>query len=217
MPKTRLKLLPYRAYKGVNRADPIRFYYWPVLGGLYRRRIELCLDECSGGGKVLEVGFGTGLSFLNLNELYEEIHGLDLTADIAEVQSVFEPLGIQTHLRLGNVMAMPYGDQLFDCVVLSSILEHLKPEEQATAFREIHRVLKPGGQVVYGVPVERKLMVFLFRVMGVDIRQHHFSTHEQVRLAAQEIFGTGKVNNLTLGLGLGSVYQVGNFQKAPAG
>ena len=46
-----------------------------------------------------------------------------------------------------------------------SILEHLRPDEQDAAFREIRRVLRPGGQVVYGVPIERRLMVFMFRLM----------------------------------------------------
>ena len=31
------------------KTDPLRFYYWPVLGRLYRRRVELCLARLSGG------------------------------------------------------------------------------------------------------------------------------------------------------------------------
>lgn len=82
MPKTRnlpkLKLLPYREYAGVDRNDPLRFYFWPVIGAMYRRRIELCLAECKGGQCILEVGFGSGVTFPNLAEIYEEIYGLDL-------------------------------------------------------------------------------------------------------------------------------------------
>lgn len=81
---------------------------------------------------------------------------------------------MKTFLQNGNVLNMPYEDGYFDTVLLISILEHLKPEEQSQAFAEIKRVLKPGGQVVYGVPVERPLMVFLFRMLGHDIRQGTF-------------------------------------------
>ena len=61
--KTKLKLLPYKQYGGVDEKDPIRFYYWPVIGSVYRRRVEMCLEKCQGGERILEVGFGTGLSF----------------------------------------------------------------------------------------------------------------------------------------------------------
>ncbi|MBM3126845.1 MAG: class I SAM-dependent methyltransferase, partial [Chloroflexi bacterium] len=142
-----LKLLPARAYKGINQYDPIKYYYWPVFGRMYRRRVELALEECSGGERVLEVGFGTGLAFPNLHDLYREIHGIDLTADIHAVRSVFEPMGIPLFLEKGDVLKMPYADGFFDTVLMVSILEHLKPSELIQAFAEVRRVLKPGGQM----------------------------------------------------------------------
>jgi ubiquinone/menaquinone biosynthesis C-methylase UbiE len=211
-----LKLLPRTEYKGVNGNDPIRFYYWPILGRMYRRRVELCLAECSGGQRVLEIGFGTGLTFLNLHEMYREICGLDLTADVERVGTVFSSCGIPTDLRQGNVMSMPYPNAHFDTVLLISILEHLKPIEQAMAFAEIHRVLRPGGQVIYGVPIERPLMVWMFRLLGYDIRQHHFSTEQDVRAAAAaEMKEVRVVRMPSFPRGLGDVYEVGHFAKNP--
>jgi len=212
--KIRLQLLPLQRYVGVDEKDPIKFYRLPVIGRMYQRRIELCLEQLTGGQSVLEVGFGSGVSFLNLSQLYQEIHGLDLTADVRQVGEMFASLGIQTELRNGSVLEMPYPDQSFDSVLLISILEHLQPYEQHQAFREIWRVLKPGGQVVYGVPVERPLMVFLFRLLGTDIRQHHFSTEADVRVAAQEVFGPGNITPMRGPLGLfGQVYEVGEYRK----
>src|SRR4030042_2559668 len=78
----KLKLLPYSEYAGVNRDDPLRFYFWPIIGRLYRRRVELCLGECAGGHRVLEVGFGSGGAFPNLSASYKEIYGLDLSASV---------------------------------------------------------------------------------------------------------------------------------------
>ena len=212
--KIRLQLLPLQRYVGVDEKDPIKFYRLPVIGRMYQQRIELCLEQLTGGQSVLEVGFGSGVSFLNLSQLYQEIHGLDLTADVRQVGEMFASLGIQTELRNGSVLEMPYPDQSFDTVLLISILEHLQPYEQHQAFREIWRVLKPGGQVVYGVPVERPLMVFLFRLLGTDIRQHHFSTEADVRVAAQEVFGPGNITPMRGPLGLfGRVYEVGEYRK----
>jgi 2-polyprenyl-3-methyl-5-hydroxy-6-metoxy-1,4-benzoquinol methylase len=119
----KLQLLPCGEYLGVNNDDPIRFYYWPILGRMYRRRVEMCLEECSGGKRVLEIGFGSGLTFLNLHELYQEISGLDLTADCGRIASQFAARGIQTDLRQGNILKMPFADDSFDTVLLISILE----------------------------------------------------------------------------------------------
>jgi SAM-dependent methyltransferase len=217
----KLKLLPYREYAGVGRNDPLRFYFWPVIGTMYRRRVELCLAECTGGERILEVGFGSGVTFPNLAEIYEEIYGLDLNAPVEDVAAVFRARQIQTHLQNGSVLSMPYENDFFDTVLLISILEHLKPYEQIRAFREIRRVLKPTGQVVYGVPIERRLMVFAFGLLGCDIRRHHFSTEKDVFNAAAGVLDQVRVARMppllssdrkTRGL-FGPVYEVGHFIK----
>jgi ubiquinone/menaquinone biosynthesis C-methylase UbiE len=213
-----LQLLRTDEYVGVNDDDPIRFYHWPLIGRMYRRRVELCLGECRGGERVLEIGFGSGLTFLNLHEQYKEIHGLDLTANAAAVQAAFAKRNIHTQLRQGNVLEMPYPDNQFDTVLLISILEHLKPADQPRAFAEIRRVLKPGGQVVYGVPIERPLMVFMFRRLGYDIRQHHFSTERDVSSAAGQIMQKVQVVQMCSTPSIfGAVYEVGHFVKLSAG
>lgn len=211
---TKLRLLPYKEYKGVEKIYSVIFYYLPVFGAMYRRRVELCLAQCKGGDGILEVGFGSGLTFLNLNEKYKQIHGLDLTCDVNVVGGVFKARNIQTDLRNGNVLSMPYADNQFDTVLLISILEHLKPDELAQAFREIQRVLKPGGQVVYGVPVERPFMVFMFRLLGYDIRQHHFSTERDVECAAEKTLRKDSVQAMkSIPAFFGNVYEIGHFTK----
>lgn len=210
----KLKLLPYKHYVGVNHNDPIRFYYWPIIGPMYRRRVELCLAECKGGERVLEIGFGSGVTFLNLHGMYKEIHGLDLTASANDVMATFREKQIETYLLNGNVLNMPYADNYFDTVLLISILEHLRPEQQVQAFQEIRRVLKPGGQVVYGVPIERPLMVLMFRLLGYDIRELHYSTEKDVFEAANSVLvKTRHIQMKSLLSFLGSVYEVGHFVK----
>jgi len=109
---------------------------------------------------------------------------------------------------------MPYEDDFFDTVLLISILEHLKPSELDEAFRQVRRILKPGGQVVYGVPIERRLMVLVFRLLGFgfNIREHHFSTEQDVSAAAERALKEVQLIQMTSFLG--AVYQVGHFIKA---
>ena len=218
MPKTsvlpKLKLLPYREYASVDRDDPLRFYFWPIIGRMYRRRIEMCLAECTGGQCILEVGFGSGVTFLNLNDSYQEIHGLDLNASVGDVTAVFRTKQIETHLQNGSVLSMPYEDDFFDTVLLVSVLEHLKPFEQTQAFREIRRVLKPEGQAIYGVPIERGVMVLMFRLLGCNIRKHHFSTEKDVFNAADSVLDKVRVVQMqSIPSLFGPVYEIGHFVK----
>jgi ubiquinone/menaquinone biosynthesis C-methylase UbiE len=213
--RTKLKLLPQDRYLTANPTDPIRFYSYPIIGGLYRGRVEMCLEELSGGEKILEVGFGSGLTFLNLREKYREIHGIELEADVEAVTALWRSEGVETHLRRANVLELPYADATFDSVLLISILEHLKPYEQELAFREVRRVLKPGGQVVYGVPIERRFMAFMFRVLGYNVRELHFSTERDVFDAAASVMSNAARKQLRWPI-IGAMYEVGHFMKRDA-
>lgn len=209
-----LKLLPFNCYVGIDADDPLRFYFHPIFGYFYRQRVELCLGQLTGGERVLEVGFGSGVSFLNLRDQYKEIWGIDLAASAGEIAELFRAEGVETHLQNGSVLSLPYPDDFFDSVLLISILEHLRPDQQVPAFTEIRRVLRPKGQVVYGVPVERPLMVLLFRLLGVDIRKHHFSTERDVANAAIQVFGPGTLRLMRSPTRIGmAVYQTGHFCK----
>ena len=213
-PRRKLKLLPRRAYRDVRLTDPLRFYFLPFFRTLYQRRVELCLTECRAGGRVLDVGFGSGVTFPNLDELYDEIYGIDSCARADEVAEAFAELGIETHLRKGNLLDLPYREAFFDTVLLVSVLEHLRPVELPRALREIHRVLKPGGQMVYGVPVERPLMVLAFRVLGYNIREHHFSTEQEIGAEAREHLAEVRMSTMSFPL-CGKIYEVRHFLKTP--
>lgn len=208
----KLRMLSLHEYAGVNKDDPIRFYNHPIVGSIYRERVEKCLSSLSGGSRVLEVGFGSGVTFLNLNEMYKEIHGLDLTADVKSVASTFEKLGIRVSLKNGSVLELPYDDDSFDSVLLISILEHLRPESLTLAFKEIRRVLKPGGEVVYGVPVDKIIMDYAFRLLGYNIKKYHFSDQRQVEDAAKTVFKEGAISGISVWF-FGKLYEVGRFIK----
>ena len=210
-----LQLLPYKEYRGILKEYSVIFYYLPIFGYMYRHRVELCLAECTGGDNILEIGFGSGLTFLNLNTMYKKIHGLDLTCDVKQVSHVFASHGVYPDLKNGKVLKMPYADDQFDTVLLISILEHLKPRESEQAFGEIKRVLKPGGQVVYGTPVERPFMVFMFGMLGCKIRDHHFSTEKDISHTARRFLKKVSVRPMkAFPAFFGDIYEIGHFIKS---
>jgi ubiquinone/menaquinone biosynthesis C-methylase UbiE len=212
----KLRMLKREEYLVLSESDPLIFYYLPFFGSLYRRRVELALNECQGGERILEIGYGSGLTFLNLAERYKEIHGLELFSNPQQVEEMWKKHGVETDLKQGDLLSLPYESGYFDTVLLISTLEHLKPTDQPTAMAEFQRVLKPGGHLVYGVPIERPLMQAAFRMLGYDIREHHFSTEKDVATAASKYFKQIRLRQLKSPIPLtGAIYEVGHFGKAP--
>lgn len=212
----KLSLLPRANYEIGLGSDPINYYFWPVLGDLYRKRVEIALNECAGGESILEVGYGSGVAFLNLSKKYKFIFGVDTSAVPDLVAAVFSQYGISPNLHKGCItnLAM-FESNSFDTVFAISILEHLKSDQLESALKEISRVLKPGGQLVYGVPVDRKMMTVAFSLLGHNIKNIHFSSYKEIEKAVRVVFESGMIINMASWIPfVGPIYQVGNFKKA---
>src|SRR3990172_502042 len=90
-----------------------------------------------------------------------ECYGIDIAETTAlKALTRSRVLAIPVRITVGDVSAIPFPDNTFDCLYTMGTLEHL-PEAEA-AFAEIARVLKPDGVAVIGVP--NKNDPFLFSI-----------------------------------------------------
>ena len=98
-------------------------------------------------GKLLEVPVGTGILTMPLYQTLPQadITCLDYSPDMmGRAQEKAEHLRLKNvTFRQGDVGALPYADDTFD-IVLSLNGFHAFPDKEA-AYREVFRVLKPGG------------------------------------------------------------------------
>jgi len=64
------------------------------------------------------------------------------------------PGGFKNGVRCEDVQNLTWPDQSFDVCTSSDVFEHVP--DDARAFAEIHRVLRPGGKAVFTVPMSRQ-------------------------------------------------------------
>jgi len=155
---------------------------------MYRSRVARTLSLLPYGSRVLEIGYGSGVSFLNLSRKFNEIHGIDVHDRPFEVAQSFAEAGMTLDLRQGSILNLPYENDTFDAAVAISIHEELPPEVQNKAFSEVRRVVRQGGCYVVGVPGVNFTMNTAFYLLGCNIRKYHVTTDCQVQDAMADNF-----------------------------
>ncbi len=188
-----LQMLSARQYAWTSKADPIRYYRLPFVGRLYCKRVARCVDLLPGGSRLLEIGYGSGVSFLNAAQKFEEIYGLDVHDQANQVAASFTGTGIRMNLRQGSVTSLPYADEMYDSAMAISVHEELPYEQQRKAFGEVYRVLRPGGCYVVGVPGVNILMNSALYALGCNIGKYHVTTERQVLALMGERFNIESV------------------------
>lgn len=101
------------------------------------------------GGRVLEVGFGSGLNLRYYNrDQVEALVGLDPSRELGKlVRNRSRDLGFPLRLVHESAEAIPEEDESFDSVVLTFTLCSIPDPRRA--LEEMRRVLKPGGALYF--------------------------------------------------------------------
>lgn len=117
--------------------------------------------------------------------------------------------GLKAVDAAASALGLPFRDGTFDCVLCSSVLEHL--EEPEKAVREAFRVLAPGGAAVYAIP-------FLWHVHEEPRDFYRYTVHGLEYLFAKAGFREVEVTALSgfwLTFGQLFVYQLYRLQRGP--
>jgi ubiquinone/menaquinone biosynthesis C-methylase UbiE len=118
-----------------------------VLGKL-RKMLGAELDD--GYERSLEIGAGTGYFSLNLLQagVVRDATCTDISPGmVSTLAGNAQRLGLKVRTARADAESLPFADQSFDLLLGHAVLHHLPNLRRA--FNEFHRVLRPGGRIVF--------------------------------------------------------------------
>jgi SAM-dependent methyltransferase len=179
----------------------------------------LALAEIRPGMTVLDLGSGAGFdAFLAWNQVGPtgQVIGVDMTDDmLVRARDNARKLGaVNVDFRKGYIEHLPVDDSSVDLVISNCVI-NLSPDKSAV-FREIYRVLKPGGRfavsdivLLADLPehIKNDVNAYVGCVSGASL------LHDYVRLALENGFVNVSVPQLTPGTKFASVFHGDNGSK----
>jgi tRNA (uracil-5-)-methyltransferase TRM9 len=98
-------------------------------------------------GRLLNIGCAHGPDFLPFKDGFE-LHGVDFSDRmIALARKYAAKFDFNADLAVADAIHLPYRNDTFDYAIAVASYHHIRGREQrCQAFRELRRVLKPGGE-----------------------------------------------------------------------
>jgi len=155
-----------------------------------------CLDGIDWQDKdVLEIGLGQGADSEQIIRRGGRWSGLDLTNEAVERTSMRMALRELPYgaVKQGSILEAPYEDNSFDIIFSHGVLHHVP--DIATAEKELHRLIRPDGELIImmyakwslnyllAIGVLRRLGLVAMRATGVrgsGIYAEHYDNSKEM-------------------------------------
>jgi SAM-dependent methyltransferase len=119
---------------------------------------RLCREQIPHGSEILEIGSGPSNQTSEALSAIGSVTGLDIDTDVKNNRWLSKAL-------VFDGRGMPFADESFDACSSNFVLEHV--EHPAEHFKEVARVLRPGGMYCFRTP-----NLFHYVSMGARLMPH---------------------------------------------
>lgn len=172
--------------------SPSEIFYYKFVGKKIFKKIISKLKSDNFGGKLLDVGCGTGIFLNELQKSGYDVLGIDNSHFVLDAV----PLEIKDRVQITNLKDANYPDCFFDIVVIRQVIEHLM--DPNIELEEVYRILKPDGLLYIEVPnydcidskifghnwynleVPRHLCQFNFETICELLKKSNFSKYSKI-------------------------------------
>ena len=105
------------------------------------------------GLNVLDAGSGSGYGSCLLSDYAKNVTGIDISEEAVEFSNqTYAQNRDNLKYLAASVGELPFEDHIFDAVVSFEVIEHISRDLQELFWREVKRVLKPGGFFIISSP-----------------------------------------------------------------
>ncbi|CAM8408054.1 SmtA SAM-dependent methyltransferases [Candidatus Methylopumilus universalis] len=118
-------------------------------------RLKFLARKCKKGGRVLNIGIGSGYFESLLIKQGVNVYSIDPSKKT--VQKLSRKLGMHRKVKIGHCHNIPFPDNYFDYVVMTEVLEHIPDEFLQKSIGEVRRVLNKKGIFFGTVPYKESL------------------------------------------------------------
>lgn len=176
------------------------------------------------GHQVLDVGCGTGTLAIAAQRRQPGVRVSALDADpavLAIAARKARHAGADIAFDLGRSPALPYADERFDRVVSSLFFHHLSWGDKLLTAREMHRVLRPAGELHVadwgraGGLVSRTAFLAVQLLDGFDTTSDNIAGMLPVLFASAGFRQVEETRRIPTALGIVSMYRAVKGGAAP--
>lgn len=103
--------------------------------------------ENLGFKSFLDLGCGLGRHTVLFASNGFDTYGFDISSDgLNKTKEWLDSLGLKANLVEGDMLSLPYADELFDSILCRNVISHQDTCGVEKIIGELKRVLKPGGE-----------------------------------------------------------------------
>jgi SAM-dependent methyltransferase len=187
-----------------------RRFYAPHFRGMYSRFLDAIREYARPNDLVLDAGCGSGRVFQHrLVGSVRRVVGVDITDETRGNPNL-------DGAARGDLCALPLRDGAFDLIIVSHVAEHLIEPEPV--FRELARVLRPGGRLLLLTPNRWHYVTLLAALLPHRV---HEAFNRSRGVDEHDVFSTvyrantaGRLRSLAEGAGL-TVERLEQFETEP--
>ena len=149
-----------KSYEKYCEKEPvIQAFLYPAMENFLKLEIP--------GKKVLDIGCGDGYwSYQAAQHRAKSVDGFDVQEKMVTLAKQATSQFSIVNIQLGDVINMPYDDETFDVAMSLYMTCNLDNERVSKHFKELHRVLKPGGKAVIVNLAEKSIDKVYLAVSG---------------------------------------------------
>lgn len=142
--------LSWKGYEGQEYET-----FWTGPGKRYLDTLEQAIvaRTLAGGDSIVEIGAGFGRLGRSYVSRYRHVHMVEPASNLRAIAA--RTYGDAVVYHDASVLALPFHESSFDAALMVRVFHHLRDPEKA--LREIYRVLKPKGILVFNYSNRRNI------------------------------------------------------------